>query len=83
MSPFLLRRIYRDHGISYRNAQVVSRRAMEQANYLRDLRMRFAILLQNLLEKGEDIIYIDESQAHSWMMPRKSWSTELEPVYHV
>lgn len=79
-SPTTLRRCYAKNKVGYRNTVEVKRRAKEAKEEFDQKRVVFAQFLQSLVREGKEVIYMDESQFHSWMSTKKAWSLSHSPV---
>ena len=66
---------YRKHKVTFRKPQYTYRRKEKQAKNLINEQKSVAFEIVALMMKGKNIVYVDESTFHRWLVPKRSWVT--------
>ena len=77
VAPLTLSQFYRRNKVTYRVVKYEFSRArkvpLEQTQ-------AFVVELARRIEKGQNVVYFDETSCNMWMRKRYTWSTREQPV---
>ena len=64
---------YREHKVSCRKPQYIYYRKQTKQEELIQEQKRVAFEIADLMMKGKQIVYVDESSFHRWLRPSRTW----------
>ena len=66
---------YRQHKVTCRKPQYTYLRKQKKQSELMDDQKSVAYEIAELIKKGKQIVYVDESSFHRWLLPTRTWLT--------